>query len=169
MARAASLVAPSGYLVIALYAPTWCDAFWIREKRWYAGTSPAVQRFTRRLYGAFLALRWRLAGRASPYADPHRGMELEHDLHDWLGGYPYETISADEVEGLLHAEGFMLVREHAVSRARRPVGLFGNGCDEYSVSAHHRRPFSISSGVRATLLLDPDRGPWLLPRVSAER
>jgi 2-polyprenyl-6-hydroxyphenyl methylase/3-demethylubiquinone-9 3-methyltransferase len=65
-----------------------------------------------------------------------RGMDFRHDVHDWLGGYPYETIAAAEVEKLMAAQGFEKVSEFAVSRSKRPLGLLGSGCDEYV----YRRP-----------------------------
>ena len=57
-----------------------------------------------------------------------RGMEYWHDLHDWLGGYPYEAILAPQVEAMMRKRGFKPERVFA-----RPLelGLFGSGCDEY--------------------------------------
>jgi hypothetical protein len=65
-----------------------------------------------------------------------RGMDFGHDVHDWLGGYPYQTIGAAEVEALMTRLGLQRVREFAVSRSATPLGVFGSGCDEYV----YRRP-----------------------------
>jgi 2-polyprenyl-6-hydroxyphenyl methylase/3-demethylubiquinone-9 3-methyltransferase len=55
-------------------------------------------------------------------------MDFSHDVHDWLGGYPYETALAAEVERKMTALGFKAERVFA-----RPMsfGLLGSGCDEY--------------------------------------
>ena len=65
-----------------------------------------------------------------------RGMDFGHDVHDWLGGYPYQTIGAPEVEALMTRLGLQRVQEFAVSRSATPLGVFGSGCDEYV----YRRP-----------------------------
>ena len=42
--KAASLVAPGGMLVLALYRRTRLDRFWVREKRWYTALRPENRR-----------------------------------------------------------------------------------------------------------------------------
>ena len=55
-------------------------------------------------------------------------MEFGHDVHDWMGGYPYELISAPEVETFMRRIGFAHVRSFT---SPLTIGLFGSGCDEY--------------------------------------
>jgi 2-polyprenyl-6-hydroxyphenyl methylase/3-demethylubiquinone-9 3-methyltransferase len=57
-----------------------------------------------------------------------RGMDYLHDVHDWLGGYPYESVRPTEVAEILNRLGFAPVRSKV-----RPysTGVFGSGCDEY--------------------------------------
>ncbi|MEC9369122.1 MAG: class I SAM-dependent methyltransferase [Pseudomonadota bacterium] len=132
MEKTCELVAPGGLLAVALYRRTRLDPFWLREKRWYASTSPRTQRVVQRLYLGMLATALTLSGRSyRRYRDDYherRGMSLVHDVHDWLGGYPYESISADEVRRFYERRGFTLKRSNA-----RPTGLgiFGSGCDEF--------------------------------------
>ena len=59
-----------------------------------------------------------------------RGARWIIDLHDWLGGYPYDSASRTEIEEFLSAEGFILER---VRGGHPPPlwGLFGSGCAEY--------------------------------------
>lgn len=132
MARACELVAPGGLLAIALYRRTRLDPFWIREKRWYAAASPRAQAIARNTYLAALATGLTLTGRSwRKYRDSYRqrrGMSLSHDVHDWLGGYPYEAISREEVGGFFEARGFTLLRSNARSTG---LGLLGSGCDEF--------------------------------------
>lgn len=123
--RAAALVVPGGLFAFALYRRTRLDWFWVREKRWYIKASPMAQRIARGVYTGGYRLASLMTGRRSRMG---RGMEYWHDLHDWMGGYPYESILADEVEALMGRLGFASERVFA-----RPLefGLFGSGCDEY--------------------------------------
>jgi SAM-dependent methyltransferase len=130
--KAAAMVAPDGLLVIALYRKTHTDAFWKWEKRLYAHATPAVQKFIQTLYIAafrlaMIATRKSFRDHVANYQSV-RGMDFQHDIHDWLGGYPYETASASEVDARLAGLGFKAERVFA-----RPisVGLFGSGCDEF--------------------------------------
>jgi len=56
-----------------------------------------------------------------------RGMDFMHDVRDWIGGYPYESIRPRELDALLHPLGFVRVQ----ASVKRRSGLFGSGCDEY--------------------------------------
>jgi SAM-dependent methyltransferase len=129
---AAAMVAPGGLFAFALYHRTRMCGFWRREKRWYAGASPAAQRRVRGVYAALLRLRFRLTGRDfDSYVENYRsmrGMNFVHDVHDWMGGYPYESISAPEVDALMRRLGF--ARLHGMATPTT-IGFFGSGCDEY--------------------------------------
>jgi 2-polyprenyl-6-hydroxyphenyl methylase/3-demethylubiquinone-9 3-methyltransferase len=60
-------------------------------------------------------------------------MSFEHDVHDWLGGYPYESITPAAVARQMRQIG--LEPELSTSRGFS-LGLGGSGCDEYV----YRRP-----------------------------
>jgi len=132
MLHAAKMVDHGGLLVLALYRPTTLDAFWVWEKRWYMRASPSAQERARAAYLYALRLGLLVTGRS--YGDyvrnyrSRRGMSLEHDVHDWLGGYPYEPIGGQEVEMRMQDLGFKAVKTNA-----RPanLGLLGSGCDEF--------------------------------------
>jgi len=64
------------------------------------------------------------------YHESHRGMDFYHDVHDWLGGYPYESISSDEVEELMRQ--VRMVRVRRFLKKGLSVGVFGSGCNEYA-------------------------------------
>ena len=63
-----------------------------------------------------------------------RGMNFYHDVHDWLGGYPYESISVKETKSLLESLNFKLIR---CFETKKKVGLLGTGCDEYVFKKNH--------------------------------
>jgi 2-polyprenyl-3-methyl-5-hydroxy-6-metoxy-1,4-benzoquinol methylase len=128
---AASLVRPGGHFVCALYHKTdWCG-FWTREKEFYSNAPPVVQAIMRGAYKSILVARMLRAG-TNPFAAIRnyrtRGMDWSHDIHDWLGGYPYESAAAEDVRAFLHDRGFTMVREFLVASGS---GIFGTGCDEF--------------------------------------
>ena len=130
--RAAALVAPSGTLAIALYRKTPLCWAWHIEKRAYVSVPHLAQSAFRGAYKmAFFA------GIAASGRDPvkyvreyksKRGMDWHYDVHDWLGGFPYESASADAVKSHVVQLGFRVERTF-----ERPagIGFFGTGCDEF--------------------------------------
>jgi SAM-dependent methyltransferase len=130
--RAASVVEPGGLFAFALYRRTAMDWFWQREKRWYARAAPRLQRIAK--YGYLSAFRIGCAVRGIDYRNyvasyrSLRGMDFYHDVHDWLGGYPYETAAPSEIAHTMAALDFTAETIFAQPRAR---GLLGSGCDEY--------------------------------------
>lgn len=134
--RAASLVKPGGVLLFALYRRTFLCGFWKVEKKWYASASPRAQGRAQRAYVAWFRLISWVARRrsADAYIDSYkgRGMDFHHDVHDWLGGYPYESILPADVDvlmtrlGLTHQASFL-----CRANPGRSHGLLGSGCDEY--------------------------------------
>lgn len=133
--KTSRLVNPNGYFAVALYRRTPMDRFWVVEKRLYSRASPILQRLIRWIYcSAFFAAKL-LSGRnpvayVKDYAKK-RGMNWAHDVHDWLGGYPYETQTPGEVASLLAADGFTLVREYVDRTNTVGLGLFGSNVDEF--------------------------------------
>jgi SAM-dependent methyltransferase len=132
IAAASTLVAPGGLFAFALYRRTLMCALWRLEKRWYAGASPRAQRWGRAVYVALLRLRFQLtSGDFRSFVENYRsqrGMAFEHNVHDWMGGYPYESISTSEVAAVMQRLGFAHVHS---TTAPGSIGLFGSGCDEY--------------------------------------
>lgn len=135
--KSAALVAPAGHFVFALYRRIWMDWFWKIEKRWYAQASVEAQARARSIYRAFFRLGLTMTGRR--FADyvaayrSNRGMDFDHDVHDWMGGWPYESILPAEVDAIMRPLGFEAVRVLA-RRGKllgRNPGVFGSGCDEY--------------------------------------
>lgn len=135
--KAASLVKPDGLFAFALYRRTWMCWFWRWEKRWYVSASKSMQSIVRRIYIALYAVGKTLQGKSfrklvREYRNA-RGMDFYHDVHDWMGGYPYESISPKDVERVMTELGFQCLRDLSAQGGilRRNVGMFGSGCDEY--------------------------------------
>ncbi len=107
--NAALTVANGGTLVLAIYNDQgWISRYWLAVKRLY--NSNAVAR------GAVVAfhLPYLFAARALVRAVRgqlalDRGMSLWHDMIDWLGGYPFEVATPEEVKAFAEGCGFRQV------------------------------------------------------------
>lgn len=130
--NASRLVAPDGIFVFALYRKTGLCWFWALEKRWYCQASSRAQSLSRGLYVALLRFAFALRGRNfAAYVSGYRGkrgMNFIHDVHDWLGGYPYKSITPGDVAREMSEFGFAHMRSKVQPAS---IGLFGSGCDEY--------------------------------------
>jgi 2-polyprenyl-6-hydroxyphenyl methylase/3-demethylubiquinone-9 3-methyltransferase len=60
----------------------------------------------------------------------NRGMSLMHDVDDWLGGYPYESMSEEEINSLMSQNNFKIIKAENV---QKKIGFFGSGCSEWVV------------------------------------
>lgn len=130
--RASALVRPGGLFAIAIYAATAFDAMWTAEKRFYARAPRPVQWSIRQVYMAVLLARMASLGQ-NPVSfvrsySRSRGMHFSHDVHDWLGGFPYETAEANELIARVCANGFAAQRSFVIPKTR---GLLGTGCNEF--------------------------------------
>lgn len=132
--NAALAVAPGGKLFIAIYNDTGSQARrWLAIKRLYN----RLPRALRPLYVVLVSLpqelkdflRCLLIGRPGDYLrswteyERQRGMSRWHDLVDWVGGYPYEVATPDEIFDFYHRRGFTLTKLHC--------GHVGLGCNEF--------------------------------------
>ena len=107
--NAASLVRPGGYFVLAIYNTHWSSPAWHAIKRTYV----AAPAFLRKLLNGFFVPVIFLAKFAVTRQNPlrqERGMDFYHDVVDWVGGYPYEHATIDEVAAMVRADGFEMER-----------------------------------------------------------
>ena len=130
--RATGLVAVGGTLVIAIYRKKLLCSAWRLEKRFYARSPSWIQAIIRGAYKTLFFIRLLLSGRSPwdhmrSYHD--RGMSWHHDVHDWLGGFPYESAHPAQVEEFLSHRGFSLA--HRGARNPYRLGIFGTACDEF--------------------------------------
>lgn len=147
---AAALVRPGGEFYLALYRKTPFCGVWRLIKRWYSEAPPASQHRARRTYVLLRKIIFKVQGRDfDAYVRDYgcRGMDYCNDVHDWLGGYPYQSVSPDECHALLGWMGFAVDREFVV-RSRHPLrGILGSGCNEY---AFHRESRSSRARTRTS-------------------
>lgn len=128
--NAAGLVAPGGTFVMAIYnyQPGTTER-WTWVKRTYNQSGPVVRGLL--VAGSFVRMwarpiirdtvRWRDPLRTwRGYGT--RGMDPKIDLIDWVGGYPYEAATPDDVMAFVSALGFS---GEVVST------VTGHGCNEF--------------------------------------
>lgn len=128
--NATSYVVSGGRFVVALYIKTPFCNFWKLEKyiyNKYKWLRPCIKY----PYAAVLLLSYLMIGRnvfnlVRNYND-NRGMSFIHDVDDWLGGYPYESITQEELTDYLGSD-FKLEKSFNI---KRPLGLLGTGCGEW--------------------------------------
>jgi 2-polyprenyl-6-hydroxyphenyl methylase/3-demethylubiquinone-9 3-methyltransferase len=129
-----TFVCPGGLLAITIYRKSPACTFWQREKNFYSSAPPPVRLLIRSLYKTAYLSAITASGR-SPfgyvfnYHNRTRGMSFHHDIHDWLGGYPYESASPDDILAFFTQHGFSL--ERSFQRPAAAMGFFGSHCDEY--------------------------------------
>ena len=131
---AAERVKPGGLFAVALYRKTpFCWA-WRFEKAAYTAAPDWLRAPWRWGFMLVNLLAVAIVRRRNPYTwvreyKERRGMSFRHDINDWLGGYPYESAAAAEVDTFMQDRGFSRVR--AFIKKSPAFGLFGSGCDEF--------------------------------------
>lgn len=130
--KAARRVAPGGQFVLAIYHKTPLCWLWKIEKRIFTNSGSMVRRLIRKLFISALYLRLFLTNQnPSQYIATYkrsRGMNFYTDVDDWLGGYPYESATDQEIVEFMRKIGFT---EELVVALNPKLGLFGTGCSEF--------------------------------------
>lgn len=135
--RAASdLVRTNGLFVVALYRQTKLCWLWKREKRWYSKAGPFGQAVAKAIYILMFRVTFALRGQSfrkyvARYGG-NRGMDFYHDIHDWLGGWPYESISPADVRSVMKSLNMTEIRAFVMPGISS--GIPSSGCDEYVYS-----------------------------------
>lgn len=105
--QVAQVVAPQGTLVLAIYNTHLTSSIW-RLIKWFYNKMPAfVQGAMVVVLGGVIYAAKLLVTRQNPLKK-ERGMEFWADVRDWVGGYPYEYATPQEIEGCLRQLGFAL-------------------------------------------------------------
>lgn len=130
--KSTKMVSKNGMLILALYKKTKLCNLWKIEKYIYKSSPKVIQNFIKNLFIFLFKLAMILKRKNfSNYINDYktkRGMDFYHDVHDWLGGYPYESISFEEISKIMDKFGYKMIRSFQV---KKQIGIFGTGCDEY--------------------------------------
>ncbi len=121
--NAAQTVSSKGRLHLALYNRHWTSPIWKFVKRLYCQSPSPIQEGMLGLYAAWEQSKyWIRHGKKWPARMNDRGMFRPNDLRDWLGGYPYDYCSTQDVLDFLVPKGFRCV--HLTPNS-------GTGCSEF--------------------------------------
>jgi len=120
--KTTTLVKESGYLVLAIYNRHWTSSIWLAIKYIYMNSPKFIQKLMVHFFAFLTAIRLRLSGESTSSVT-ERGMDYYYDVIDWVGGYPYEYASKEEIEKFLNQRGFTL---------EKYIPTFGfTGCNQF--------------------------------------
>lgn len=109
MRNAASRVNPEkGMLVLALYNRHWTSPIWAKIKAFYNACPRLVKMLLNWIFVPIMFVGAAISTRSNPLKK-QRGMHFYYDVVDWIGGYPYEYASIEEVKGWVEPWGFELI------------------------------------------------------------
>jgi SAM-dependent methyltransferase len=111
-----------GSLVVAIYNKHFTSPLWKPIKWLYNQLPSLIQRIMVVLFAGIIYIAKFLVTWRNPL-DKERGMDFWVDVIDWVGGFPYEYATSDEVEKFVCKQGFLLRRYVA---AQVPTG-----CNEF--------------------------------------
>jgi ubiquinone/menaquinone biosynthesis C-methylase UbiE len=115
-------VKPDGHLVLAIYNRHWSSLPWLWVKWFYCQVPRVVQKIMIGLLYPVICLAKFLVTGQNPFR-MSRGMDFFYNVVDWVGGYPYEYASIDEIVELTKSKGFDAVK---TVPAKVPTG-----CNEF--------------------------------------
>ena len=104
---AARLVAQKGTLAIAIYNKHFTSPIWKMIKFTYVKSPVIIKKLLIWLVLIVKVPAVMLTTRRNPFSK-ERGMSYYYDIVDWVGGYPYEYASGDEVTAFFEQRGFKL-------------------------------------------------------------
>ena len=122
-----ALTQPDGQLSIAIYNDQgWISRAWRQIKRAYC-SGPLGKSIVLAMFIPYFALRTvavSIVRRRNEFASyrRHRGMSIVYDWYDWLGGYPFEVATVEEIQSFYESRGFELQKVKATKRL---------GCHEF--------------------------------------
>ena len=105
-------------------------------------------------YGTLAGVLRAVTGLGSPAQEHARGMSSGHDIHGWLGGYPYASAHRAEVKAVLPALELV-----GMNRRYDPpsLGALGSSGDKYALPAPGWTSPTCRFGLVPTALF---RAPW---------
>lgn len=107
--NAVKLVKPDVFFILAIYNRHWTSPIWKIIKIFYCMLPGVIQELILMLFQPIMKIRAK-STRSDEDVNTERGMDLLHDIRDWLGGYPYEYATISEIEKLMKEYGFIKYR-----------------------------------------------------------
>ena len=118
----ANLLCDEGHLIVAIYNAHWSSPFWKQVKKLYCLSGRKTRKAMIWFFAPLVAGAKVLVKKGNPF-NKERGMDFMVDLVDWVGGYPYEWATVDQIVDLGEKHDLQIVR---VIRSSVPTG-----CNEF--------------------------------------
>lgn len=112
----------NGLFVLAIYNKHWTSPIWKKIKCFYNISPKFIKSIMIFAFYYIIATAKFLVTRQNPF-QKKRGMNFYYDIIDWLGGYPYEYASKDEIVDFVSKYEFKLIK---FNKANVPTG-----CNEF--------------------------------------
>jgi len=128
--NASKLVNDNGSLTVAIYNTQTFTPAWKLIKKFYVSSPRLVQVLMNIGYtfyfssGLLIADLLRFRNPLKRYTNRTRGMNLYYDVVDWIGGYPFETATPEEIFSYYYKKGFELTKLITVAGKM--------GCNEFT-------------------------------------
>lgn len=136
--NAATRVSSGGILVLAIYNKHFTSPIWKGIKWFYNHLPGYAQKCLVGMFAGIIYIAKFLVTRRNPI-EKERGMDFWYDVIDWIGGYPYEYATVEEIETFAQQTGFTLRRSVATA--------VPTGCNEFvfvhTTPAEHRAPTQV--------------------------
>ena len=104
-----NMVAANGALVIAIYNKHFTSPIWKLIKYTYVKSPGFIKKIIVSSVLIIKVLAALIISRQNPFKR-RRGMHYYTDIVDWVGGYPYEYASPDQVGDFFESRGFKLTK-----------------------------------------------------------
>lgn len=121
--NSSGLLKKNGFLILAIYNRHWTSRFWLYIKKIYNVSPGIIKKIMILFFSPIILIAKKLVTRNSRRNERLRGMDFYYDLIDWLGGYPYEYASIEEV---IKIGKILKLRCLKVNKPRVPTG-----CNEF--------------------------------------
>lgn len=112
--NASKCVSKDGTLVVAIYNTQLLTPIWKKIKLLYVSSPFIIKKIMSYFYtlyfmsGLFFVDIFRLRNPLARYKELGRGMSFYTDVVDWIGGYPFETATPEEIFHFYQKRGFIL-------------------------------------------------------------
>lgn len=123
--NAAAVVNPGGRLVIAIYNRHWTSPLWAVIKRFYNRLPGFMRKFGIYFFIPIIFIAKWVVTKTNPLRQ-QRGMDFYYNIVDWVGGYPYEYASVEQIKSFCKKLGF---ETEKIIRTQVPTG-----CNEFVFS-----------------------------------
>ena len=123
LSNAAQKIKIGGKFYIAIYNDQgWISQYWFQVKLLYNSNKVGRYAMTA-IHLPYLFLGRYLARALTSRMTLERGMSLWHDMHDWLGGLPFEVAKPSELISYFQSQGLTLINYKYCGRR--------HGCNEF--------------------------------------